>query len=322
MNGVGVAVLVLALLGGSLWVFTRRIARDVEARVPKIGQHVRVTGAVLHYVDRGTESAGKPPIVMLHGLGGQLFHFHYALVEDLARDTRVIAVDRPGSGYSTRETGKATTLEDQADAIVALLDQLGITRAVFVGHSLGGALSLTIATRHPQRVAGLTLIAPLTHLVARPHPVFRGLAVKSHSARRLIASLLATPLFLLGRERVMPQIFGPERIPSGYATRGGGLLTLRPSQYMGASQDLGEVARILPGIEARYEEFNRHDTPPIDVLYGREDRILDYRVQGEAFAKRVPACRLTLVNGGHMLPLTQPSVCAEVIRATLARASA
>lgn len=316
-----VLVLVLAVSGG-LWLFTRRVATNVETRIPVAGKFADVAGARLHYVQRGETRADQLPIVMLHGLAGHLHHFNFALVDELAKDTRVIAIDRPGSGYSTRDYGKVTKLTEQADAIIALLDQFGITRAVFVGHSLGGALSLTIAIRHPTRVAGLTLIAPLTHISDRLSPVFRGIAVKGRAARVLIAHLLATPMYIMNRQKIMPQIFGPESVPSGYATRGGGLLTLRPSQYIGASGDLGAVPEIMPGIEARYEELNRPDAPPIDLLYGREDRILDYRVQGEGFAARVPACRLTLVSGGHMLPLTQPALCAATIRATLSAARA
>jgi len=316
-----VLVLVLAVSGG-LWLFTRRVATNVETRIPVAGKFADVAGARLHYVQRGETRADQLPIVMLHGLAGHLHHFNFALVDELAKDTRVLAIDRPGSGYSTRDYGKVTKLTEQADAVIALLDQLGITRAVFVGHSLGGALSLTIAIRHPTRVAGLTLIAPLTHISDRLSPVFRGIAVKGRAARVLIAHLLATPMYIMNRQKIMPQIFGPESVPSGYATRGGGLLTLRPSQYIGASGDLGAVPEIMPGIEARYEELNRPDAPPIDLLYGREDRILDYRVQGEGFAARVPACRLTLVSGGHMLPLTQPALCAATIRATLSAALA
>lgn len=146
-------IVLLATLGG-LWLFTLRVAVGVEEKIPAAGKFADVTNARLHYLERGESRQGEPPIVMLHGLGGHLHHFNFALVDDLAKDARVIAVDRPGSGYSSRDYGKATKLTEQADAIVALLDQLEIRRALFVGHSLGGALSLTLAIRHPTRVAG------------------------------------------------------------------------------------------------------------------------------------------------------------------------
>lgn len=308
--GTGVALLLVAALA---WLFTRRTANLVEARVPPAGSFADVPGARLHYVDRG-ESHDRLPIVMLHGLGGQLHHFNYGLVDELSAQTRVIAIDRPGSGYSQRHAGQATTLIEQAAAIDFLLQKLDIQRAIFVGHSLGGALSLVIALHHPQRVAGLALIAPLTHLVDRLPPVFRGISVRGDFARSVVAWLLATPLFIVNQKRVMPQIFGPEVPPKQYAIRAGGLLTLRPSQYMGAAQDLGALGAIMPAIESRYAELDRDDAPPLAILYGRGDRILDYRVQGEGFVARMPRCQLTLVDGGHMLPLTQLDTCSKFIR--------
>lgn len=313
---------VLLAIGAGLFLFTRRVAAQVESKLGPSGQFIDVPGARLHYLVRGNATADRPPVVMLHGLGGQLHHFGYALLDDLARDTLAIALDRPGSGYSSRTAGCATTLEEQADAIVALLDSLAIRRALLVGHSLGGALSLTLAVRHPERVAGLALIAPLTHYSGRLPPVFRGLAVQSDLARRGVAWLLAVPMFLLNRKRVMPMIFGPEQAPPGYATRAGGLLSLRPSQYIGAAEDLGALGGTLPKVETDYPSLNRDDAPPIHVLYGREDLVLNCHEQGEAFAGRIPRCRLSVVPGGHMLPLTQPDLCARFIREALERARA
>ena len=314
-----VILLILVGLSAVLALFTRRVTRQVEQSIPASGRFFDVPDARLHYLDQGSAPAGRPPVVMIHGLGGHLHHFKYALVDDLARDNRVIAVDRPGSGYSTRETGRATRLTDQADAIVALLDGLQIDRAFFVGHSLGGALSLTLALRHPNRIAGLALIAPLTHYAGRFPAVFIALAVRGALARKFVANVLAAPGFIANRRRVMPKIFGPEAVPRDYRVRGGGLLTLRPSQYIGASEDLAAVPEILPSLEARYESLNRPDAPPISVLYGKEDAILDYRIHGERFAARVPATRLELVSGGHMLPLTQPERVAHFIRDALNR---
>lgn len=312
-----VALLVPAIVVLALWAFSARIARQVEQHVPPVGQFMDVPGARLHYVDQGITASDSVPIVMIHGLGAHLHHFRFALVEDLARDTRVIAVDRPGSGYSVREPGRAVLLTHQADAIIALLDRLGIARALFVGHSLGGALSLTLALRHPSRVAGLALIAPLTHFTGRIPPVFRALAIRGRLLRRFIAHVLAAPGFLLTRKRVLPLVFKPEPIPRDYRTRGGGLLTLRPTQYLGASEDLGGIPAVLPQIESQYDRFNGEDAPPVHVLFGRGDHVLDYRAHGERFAARVSRCRLELIEGGHMLPLTQAARCARFIRDAL-----
>jgi pimeloyl-ACP methyl ester carboxylesterase len=307
------ALCVLGLLGAAA--LTTRLARRAEAALPPAGRFIEVPGARLHVVEAGALRDGRTPILMLHGLAGQLHHFRYSLVDALAEETRVVAVDRPGSGYSTREPGCATALEDQADAIAALMDRLGFERALLVGHSLGGALSLAVALRHPTRVAGLALLAPLTTMPGGSPEVFRSLQVPP-ALRSLIARTVAIPAFVSRREALMRLVFGPEDAPGDYARRGGGLLSLRPQQFQSAAEDYAAVPRSLTALEARYGELVRA-TPaplPIAVLYGREDRVLDYRPQGEGFIARVRHARLELVTGGHMLPVTQPARCAEFIR--------
>ena len=304
--------IVVVLIVGCAW-FTNRLARAAERRVPPVGRFAEVPGARLHFLDRGEQRDG-PTIVMLHGLAGQLHNFAYGLVDDLAGDTRVIAVDRPGSGYSVRTDGGVRSLFEQADAIEALCRQLELGRVLLVGHSLGGALSLAFALRHPQRVAGLALIAPLTTFSGAMPAGFARLRIRSDAMRRFFAAVLATPLLILNRDRIMPQIFGPESVPSDYPLRAGGLLSLRPSQFVAASQDLGALPEVMPVIEGRYDELLEAGAPPISIIYGRGDRILDPVLQGEGFAKRVPRTRLVMIDGGHMLPVTQPRVCAQFLR--------
>ena len=307
------ALCALGLLGAAA--LTTRLARRAEAAIPPAGRFIEVPGACLHVVEAGELRDGRPPILMLHGLAGQLHHFRYSLIDTLARDTRVVAVDRPGSGYSRRERGRATTLEDQADAIAALMDRLGFDRALLVGHSLGGALSLAVAVRHPTRVTGLALLAPLTTMPRDPPAVFRSLQVPQ-LLRSLIAWTVAIPAFVSRQGALMRVVFGPEHAPRDYARRAGGLLSLRPQQFLSAAEDYAAAPRSLLTLEARYGELAREPAAPlpIAVLYGREDRVLDYRAQGEGFVARLPHVRLELVSGGHMLPVTQPARCAEFIR--------
>jgi pimeloyl-ACP methyl ester carboxylesterase len=159
----------------------------------------------------------------------------------------------------------------------------------------------------------MALIAPLTAQPEGSPEAFHNLQVPA-SMRGFVAHVLAAPFFLLRRRRIMQLVFGPERLPPGYATRAGGVLTLRPSHYRAATEDFAAVPSSLSRLVAGYEALNAPDAPPVHVLYGRGDRVLDYRLQGEGFAACVPATRLELVDGGHMLPLTQPGRCAAFIR--------
>ena len=149
----------LTAAGGlGLSLYSGRIAREAERLVPPDGRHLQVDGARLHYVERGS----GPAIVMIHGLGGQLRNFGYAMLEPLARDHRVILVDRPGSGYSTADDDSEPGIAAQAAIVARFIEALGIDRPLLVGHSLGGAVALSLALERPDLIRGLALIAPLT----------------------------------------------------------------------------------------------------------------------------------------------------------------
>lgn len=310
MNVLLVLVLAVAAAGAALlallFVFTWRTTRKIEAALPPTGRFVDVPGARLHVVERGN----GPTVLLVHGLSGQLANFDYGMIEPLSRDFRVIAVDRPGAGYSTRQPGAAADLRAQADTLAALIDQLGLHKPLVVGHSLGGAISLALATYHPDRVGGLALIAPLTHPPEAVSPVFQAMAVQSAFVRKLIAWTLVIPMSIRRREQVMNIVFGPDAVPADFPTRGGGLLALRPSHFIGASEDLLGVAHSLPPLLPRYSDLR----VPVSILFGREDRILDYRMNGEAFVAKLPAARLTLVSGGHMLPVTAVQTSVDFVR--------
>src|SRR5260370_6189741 len=149
---------------------------------------------------------------MIHGLGGQLGNFTYSLVDRLAGEFRVVAVDRPGSGYSTRSAAAPAGLRAQAKTLAKVIRALNLGRPVIVGHSLGGAVALALALDHSDCVGGLALIAPLTQVTRTPPPGFRGLAIASPLVRRIAASPLATPASMLMSGPGLKQGFAPEKV--------------------------------------------------------------------------------------------------------------
>jgi pimeloyl-ACP methyl ester carboxylesterase len=300
---------VAALLVLLCYLFTVYMARKVEALLPPTGRFVDVPGARLHVREFAGGDPDAPALLLVHGLAGQLDHFTFGVTGRLAGRYRVIAVDRAGSGHSTRAPGTPADLHTQADMLAALIDKLGLERPFVVGHSLGGALSLALALRHPERVRGLALIAPLTHMQEQVPPVFEGLTILSPLWRNLVAWTLATPAQIRNTRATLDQVFGPEPVPHDFATRGGGLLALRPSAFLSASDDLRALPDCLPTQETRYGEL----ALPVSVLYGKDDRILDWKAHGQALVDKVAGARLKLVEGGHMLPLTNPEVTTAFI---------
>jgi pimeloyl-ACP methyl ester carboxylesterase len=299
------AAALLALVALAL-LFTLTIRRKVSAALPPRGRFIDVPGARLHVHDSGD----GPPTLMIHGLAGQLSHFTYGIAGRLERDYRVVAVDRPGSGHSLREGDGCADLRDQAAALAALIAQLGLERPLVVGHSLGGAVALTLALEHPGKVGGVALIAPLTRIQDDVPPVFAGLTIRSPAMRRLVAWTLATPTSIRTGPATLDQVFGPEAVPEDFPIRGGGLLGLRPEAFLAASLDLQALPDCLPQLQERWHTLRL----PVSVLYGRDDRILSWQANGRDFAAQVPGARLDLVDGGHMLPITKPDACAAFIR--------
>jgi pimeloyl-ACP methyl ester carboxylesterase len=306
-------VLIVAILVAGLAWFAANTARKVEAAVPPCGQFMEIDGQRLHYID--TKGSG-PAIVMIHGLGGTLWNYTYALVEKLSGEFRVIAVDRPGSGYSVRPDDAPARLSAQADTLAKFTRALGLKQPLLVGHSLGGALSLAIALDHPDCAGALVLIAPLTHAQDDVPEPFRGLVINSPAIRKIIAWTLAIPMAIRNAPKLLKIVFGPDAVPADYPTRGGGLLGLRPKSFYNTSSDAVAVMEDVPGMVKRYGGL----TIPLGMLFAKGDLILDYRRHGEAMKQKCPALDLVLLDEhGHMLPVTAPDSTADLIRRVAAR---
>jgi pimeloyl-ACP methyl ester carboxylesterase len=287
---------------------TKALARQAEALIPASGRNVPVEGGSLHVQELGPADA--QPLVLIHGLGGQMHHFTYAVTDLLQDDYRLIVPDRPGCGHSTRDGDAQAELPEQARMLWALLDKLGITEPVLVGHSLGGAVALEMAMQRPGAAGALALVAPLTHEVTHPPEAFKGLNIRARWLRTALAHTIAVPMARRAGPQVLGQIFAPEPWPEDFITRGGGALGLRPQAFLATTGDFlasGRGARQLAG---RYGHALK---TPGGVLYGDGDAVLDPEAQGrpmEAYGLRFE----TLPGRGHMLPITAPGETADFVR--------
>ncbi len=299
-----------ASLAVGLALFTALVARRAETLAPPIGRFIEVDGGRLHYLDRGT----GPVVVLVHGLGGNLRNF-YGLVDKLAAGCRVVAVDRPGSGYST-VPGEHPTLSAQAAIIARFLHRLGLDRPLLVGHSLGGALALALALDHPDCVRALVLISTLSQVERVPPAIFKSLDVRSPALRWLIAWTLMAPLGKLAQQATLKAVFAPESVPEGFAVESGAALGLRPESFIAASKDMVTVGDDLAVMAPRYPSL----AIPVEVIFGRQDPILDYQAHGERLVATLPHASLQLIEGGHMIPVTLPDQIADWIKQAALRA--
>jgi pimeloyl-ACP methyl ester carboxylesterase len=94
-------------------------------------------------------------ILLIHGAGSNGHTFHRQ-VEALGEQHSPVALDLPGHGRSSGIEG-LSSVQDYADFIAAFLDALKIQSAIILGHSMGGAIAMALALRHPGRVEALVL---------------------------------------------------------------------------------------------------------------------------------------------------------------------
>jgi len=302
-----IVLAIAAVLGlGALW--TRKLAIAAVKTVRQRGTILPVVGGDIHFVDKGQGSKGT--LVLIHGIAGQLQHFTYAMVDLLKDDYRVIALDRPGCGYSTLTEGDGASLGDQARMIDELLDQLGVDQAVVVGHSLGGAVALRLALDCPGRVARLALLAPLTQVQSEANPVFKGLQITTSWLRHFLAETIAVPMARLSSDKVLAEVFRPDQSPPDFLDRAGAVLGLRPKAFVTSSADLAMVDLEMPAQVARYQN---ELTVPGAILYGADDALLSPDLHGKTMEPFGLALEI-LPGRGHMIPITAPQECADFVR--------
>ena len=122
------------------------------------------TAANLYYYTNGDEAHGQAPVVLIHGAGGH--HLYWPPQIRRITGRRIFAVDLPGHGRSDG-IGR-DRIEDYVDDILGFMADVGINAAVWIGHSMGGAIALQAALQIPRRVLGLALLGSGARLRVDP----------------------------------------------------------------------------------------------------------------------------------------------------------
>ena len=138
--------LVMLSFGGSLAAAQQPVSR-VTRRGPG-GRYAMVNGLRMYYEVRGR---GGIPLVLMHGAFSNIATDFGKMIPTLAKNRMVIAIEAQGHGH-TPDTDSALTYESMADRVAELLRQLRITRADFMGYSMGGGTAMYLAVRHPTLV--------------------------------------------------------------------------------------------------------------------------------------------------------------------------
>lgn len=107
------------------------------------------------YIDQGS---GSETMILVHGLASNAGFWRYVIPE-FAKNYRVIAVDLPGYGKSDKGNFDYG-MTYYSEQILALIDDLGLDKVIYVGHSMGGQIGITLSLNHPERISKLVLASP------------------------------------------------------------------------------------------------------------------------------------------------------------------
>lgn len=134
-----------------------------------------------------------PPLLSIHGVPGSVRDFRW-LAGALEGPLRMIRYDLPGFAQTPLSTMPGLSFAQRADFAVEVADALGLERFALIGHSMGGGVAMHVASRHPERVAGLALVCSVA---LRPHRGYRRLGKNVRTVSKLLRYVPGLP-WLLG----------------------------------------------------------------------------------------------------------------------------
>ncbi|MEX0504197.1 alpha/beta fold hydrolase [Alphaproteobacteria bacterium LSUCC0719] len=260
----------------------------------------RLQAAGTGFLAAGDRGGTAPTLVCLHGIGGDATSFRAQIDGMAGPRQQVLSWDMPGYGESAPLAGM--DFASLCARLCAALDELGLSRVVIAGQSIGGMIAQEMAIRHPERVAGLVLIATV--------PAFGG---RDDSFRD---SFLAARLAPLDRGIGMDQL-AAEAIPA----------VLGPGADTAMRQDAIAVMAAIP--EAAYRQvlatlvtFNRREdqhliTCPCLLIAGGRDDNSPARVMETMAARLSDAALVVIENAGHLVNSEAGRECNRAITAFL-----
>jgi len=284
----------------------RYLANKAERDNPPVGRFLDVNGVRLHYVERGTGDA----VVLLHGNGSMIQDFESSGLIDLAaKDFRVVVFDRPGFGHSERPRGTVWTPDAQAELIKAALTQLGVSRAIILGHSWGASVAVAMGLKYPDLVRGLVLASGYYYPTIRPDVVAMGapaLPIVGDFLSQTISPLLSRAIWPL----MLKKIFGPKSVPTKFQAFPKEM-AMRPSQIRASAS---EAALMIPDAFALRGKYADLQVPTV-IIAGEDDKLIDIDSQSDRLHDDVSQSTIRRIAGnGHMIQQTATDEVMSAIR--------
>jgi pimeloyl-ACP methyl ester carboxylesterase len=305
-------VLLAAFVALTLWRAAGNDRAATEAFPPE-GQFVTDEGYRMHAVVAG---AG-PDLVLIHGSSGSTRDFTHSLLPRLAERYRVIAIDRPGFGWS-EPVPDGETLSVQARFLRETASALGAVRPIVVGHSYGGTVALAWAVEAPDSLAALVTLSTPSHVWEGGLPLYYRLTtppVLGRLARAAISAWATDAMIRAGTEAV----FAPDPMPLGYVAHFGPRLSLREGTASLNGRQRAILKDEIRALSPRYSAIR----VPLEQVHGTADVTVGLSIHAEPLTAAVAGANLTRLPGiGHMPHQVSPDDVVAAIDRAAARVPA
>lgn len=302
----------MLLVGIVLWSFW--FDHAVTRLQPPAGEFIDTPCGRLHVVERGRDAPEDlPPVILIHGSTTNALDMDVDLGLRLEGERRVFMPDRPGHGFSGRPPD-GWRLDVQAAAIRHAAQAAGIERPIVLGQSYGGAVALRYALDYGDEIAGLCLVAPVTHPWPGGCSWYNRLGVHP-----LIGPLLRRtfiPIYgRFGSPRGVANALKGCDVVNRYHARTRVFLTFRPRHFRHNNEDIVRLYEQLFAMAARYDEIS----VPTEVVAGSHDMTVMTSVHARALVDVMPDAALEVIpGGGHALHHSHP----DAVTAALGRLDA
>jgi pimeloyl-ACP methyl ester carboxylesterase len=255
---------------------------------------------------RVTGPRGASPIVLVHGVLSSL-HWFDRITPYLNTHHEVIAIDMIGNGGSDKPTG-GYTVENEAKALGEVLNQLQVTHATLVGHSLGGHVVTSLAEQHPDEVDRLVLLDSTSSWQ------YASLGRAAKLARLpLIGPLLKADIDNVKDTRAFKVGFAPGfDIASGFIDPLQPVVDVREMTYPSFAQTQAMVFAFTEHrtLDLRLAALGK----PVLVIFGGKDQAVFGAQTALAAFHAVPTATVKILpESGHSPQVEQPAQTAALI---------
>lgn len=255
---------------------------------------IDVNDVNIHYKEAG---AGERTFILLHGFGGSTYSWR-EVMDDFSQLGHVIAYDRPAFGLTERPTPEDWVenpygMKANVELLRGLLDEFGIEKAVLVGNSAGGGVSVAFALEYPERVESLILVDPGVGGGRGPQfPAWALPLMWTPQMRHL------GPLMMRSYQETLPNTIQREWYDVAKLTdtiRQEYLKVLKVKNWDRAFYEL-TFAPAYPELRPLLPQL----TVPVYIVAGQEDRLIR-AFYFEAISNEIPNAQLSLIpQCGHV----------------------